>query len=367
MEPVYQVGVAGCGMISEVYIRNLQTLFSDRLAVRGVFDRHPDRAQGRAAQFALPRVYGTLEQMLSDPEIDIVLDLCPPQAHYEINRLALEAGKHVYSEKPLAPQAAQGAELVRLAREKGVRLGCAPDVPLGAMIQTARHLVDAGAIGRVVGATANLFKQGVETWHPNPNFLYQPGAGPLMDMGPYYLTALLHIVGPFASVSAMDAISFPTRRITSQPHYGELIQVRVPTYVNALLRFETGALATFTATFDVWKSRQPCLEIYGETGSIVLSDPNCFGGRVMLARPGEDYREVPLTFPYAQNSRGLGLWDLAASLADGTVPRTDARYARHILETMEAIAAGGADGERKRLSTACGRPRPMPGEPIQNL
>ena len=142
--------------------------------------------------------------------------------------------------------------------------------------------------------------------------------------------------------------------------------MRIPTYVNALLRFETGALATFTATFDVWKSRQPCLEIYGETGSIVLSDPNCFGGRVMLARPGEDYREVPLTFPYAQNSRGLGLWDLAASLADGTVPRTDARYARHILEAMEAIAAGGADGERKRLSPACGRPRPMPGEPIQN-
>lgn len=365
MADTCKVGLAGCGMISEVYLRNLQSLFSDRLTVLGVFDRHPDRARARAEQFGLPRVYETLEQMLSDPEIDVVLDLCPPTAHYEINRQALEAGKHVYSEKPLAAQAAQGAELVRLAREKGVRLGCAPDVPLGAMIQTARHLVDTGAIGRVVGASANLFKRGVESWHPNPNFLYQPGAGPLLDMGPYYLTALLHIVGPIECISAMDAISFSTRQITSQPHYGEVIRVNVPTYVNALLRFETGALATFTATFDVWKTRQTCLEIYGETGSLLLSDPNCFGGSITLARPNWEFEEVPLSFSYAGNSRGLGLWDMAGSVADGTVPRTDAQYAQHVLETLDAIAASSLDGTRKHLSTACGRPRPMPGEPIQ--
>lgn len=360
MGAVYQVGVAGCGMISEVYLRNLQTLFSDRLAVRGVFDRHPDRAQGRAEQFALPRIYETLEQMLCDPEIDIVLDLCPPLAHYEINRQALEAGKHVYSEKPLAADAAQGAELAGLARKKGVRLACSPDVPLGAMIQTARHLVDTGAIGRVVGASANLFKRGVESWHPNPNFLYQPGGGPLLDMGPYYLTALLHIVSPIACVSAMDTISFPIRDITSQPHYGETIQVNVPTYVNALLRFEQGTLATFTATFDVWKTRQTCLEIYGETGTILLSDPNCFGGSIMLARPDWEFEEIPLSFPFADNSRGLGLWEMAGAIADGTVPRTDAQYALHILETLSAISASAVDGTRKHLSPACGRPRPMP-------
>ncbi|MCI7020592.1 MAG: Gfo/Idh/MocA family oxidoreductase [Eubacteriales bacterium] len=360
MKTIYQVGIVGCGMISEIYIQNIQTLFSDALAVRGVFDQNQENVRRRAEQFALPCRYSTMEQMLQDPLIDIVLDLCPPAAHYSVNRQALEAGKHVYSEKPLAATFDQGQHLVELARQKGVRLGCSPDVPLGSMIQTARKLVEDGAIGRVVGATANLIKQGVETWHPNPNFLYQPGGGPLMDMGPYYLTALLHIVGPFASVSAMDAISFPTRRITSEPHYGEIIQVNVPTYVNALLQFTSGALATFTATFDVWNSKLPYLEIYGETGSILVSDPNRFGGPVMLAKPGSTYEQVPVRFPYGDNSRGLGLHDMAEAISGGTIPRADGQYALHILETMTAISTSAREGVRIQLNTACGKPMSMP-------
>lgn len=361
MKKVYHVGVVGCGMISEVYIRNMQSVFSDVLAVQGVFDRNQENALRRAEQFVLPRCYSTMEQMLEDPVIDIVLDLCPPAAHYSVNRQALEAGKHVYSEKPLAATYEQGADLVELARKNGVRLGCSPDVPLGSMIQTARKLVEEGAIGRVVGATANLIKQGVEAWHPNPDFLYQPGGGPLLDMGPYYLTALLHIVGPFASVSAMDTISFPTRRITSEPHFGEIIQVNVPTYVNALLQFTSGALATFTATFDVWNSKLPFLEIYGETGSILVSDPNRFGGPVMLAKAGCEYEQVPVSFPHSDNNRGLGIYDMAQSISDGAIPRADSTYALHILETMTAISASAREGTRVPLRTACGKPRPMPG------
>lgn len=359
MGSVLNIGVVGCGMISDIYIRNMQTVFSDVLHVRGVCDRNQEMAKQRAGQYGLAHCYETLEQMLADPEIDVVLDLCPPGAHYAINKQALEAGKHVYSEKPLAATFAQGMELVELAREKGLHIGCSPDVPLGALVQTARKLVEDGAIGRVVGATANLIKQGVETWHPNPAFLYQPGAGPLLDMGPYYLTALLHIVGPFRAVSAMDAISFPARTITSQPHYGEIIEVNVPTYVNALLQFDCGALGTFTATFDVWRSKLPYIEIYGSEGSLLVSDPNLFGGTVAVSKKQGEYTQVPLQFPYSDNDRGLGLADMVRGILEGRESRADGRYAVHVLEAMDAIARSAQSGMRITLETKCEKPAPM--------
>lgn len=361
MSDVFRIGVVGCGMISQIYIQNIQQQFSDMLTVRGVFDRNLDIAMNQARVFSIQFCYKSLEQMLEDPEVDIVLDLCPPTAHYTINRKALEAGKHVYSEKPLATTYTQGAELVALAQKRNLYIGCSPDTALGAMIQAARKLVEEGRIGRIVGATANLIKQGVETWHKNPNFLYQPGGGPLLDMGPYYLTALLHIVGPFTCVSAMDAISFPTRRITSQPHYGEIIQVNVPTYVNALLEFESGALATFTATFDVWKSQLPHLEVFGETGSILISDPNKFGGKVELAKWAGEYTEIPIELPYCGNDRGLGIYDMAKSITKGTISRVDGIYALHILETMSAISESANTGVRICLKTKCAKPGAMEG------
>lgn len=359
MKTTLNVGVVGCGMIADIYLKNMTSVFSGVLHARGVCDMNRELARQRAEQYGLEQCYDSYEAMLADPEIDVVLDLCPPKAHYALNRKAIEAGKHVYSEKPLAVTFAEGASLVALAREKGVRLGCSPDVPLGALIQTARKLVEDGAIGRVIGATANLVKQGVESWHPNPDFFYQPGAGPVLDMGPYYLTALLHIVGPFAAVSAMDAISFPTRTITSQPHYGETIQVNVPTYVNALLRFECGALATFTATFDVWKAKLPFLEIYGSEGTLSVSDPNLFGGTIEIAGPAGVYAEAPLTFGYSDNNRGLGLSDMAQAILSGGEARADAKYAVHVLETMDAIARSAETGERIAIATRCGRPAAM--------
>lgn len=359
MKSVLNVGVVGCGMIADIYLKNMQHIFSDVLHIRGVCNRSPAAARQRAEQYHIECCYESYEAMLRDPQIDIVLNLTPPQSHYALSRQAIEAGKHVYSEKPLAMTFEEGAELLALAAEKGVQIGCAPDTALGALTQTAKKLVEDGAIGRVVGATANLVKQGVETWHPNPDFLYQPGGGPLLDMGPYYLTALLHILGPFAAVSAMDAISFPTRTITSQPHYGEIIHVHVPTYVNALLQMESGALATFTATFDVWKSRLPFLEIYGSEGSICISDPNLFGGTVQMAKPGGDCTAVPLTFPYSDNSRGLGLADMAQAILEGTEFRADGKYALHILETMDAISSSARSGQRITLQTKCEKPAAM--------
>lgn len=359
METILHVGIVGCGMISEIYLKNIKYQFKDILHVRGVFDRNSAAARQRADQYGLERCYESYEQMLSDPEIDIVLDLTTPKVHYAINRQAIEAGKHVYSEKPLAITYQEGAELLALAHDKGVQIASSPDVPLGALIQTARKLVEEGVIGRVVGATANLVKRGVETWHPNPDFLYQPGAGPLLDMGPYYLTALLHIVGPFAAVSAMDAISFPTRVITSQPHYGETIHVNVPTYVNALLQFACGALATFTTTFDVWKAKLPYIEIYGSEGTLSVSDPNLFGGTIEVAKPGEKYTEVPLQFPYSDNNRGLGVADMARAVLEKTDSRVDGKYAVHVLETMDAISRSARTGQRITLESTCGKPAAM--------
>ena len=359
MKDKLNVGVVGCGMIADIYLKNITTIFSDTMRAHGVFDRDEKLMRKRAAGYGVSHCYDSFEAMLADPDVDLVLDLCPPKAHYALNRQALEAGKHVYSEKPLAITYAEGADLEALARKKGLRLGCSPDVPLGALIQTARKLVEEGAIGQAVGASAHLIKQGVETWHPNPDFLYQPGAGPLLDMGPYYLTALLHIVGPFTQVSGMETISFPERRITSQPHYGEMIQVHVPTYVNALLRFDCGALASFTATFDVWSSKLPFLEIYGSEGTISISDPNVFGGTIELAGRDREWRKVPLAFGYSENSRGLGAADLAQAILTGAPARADAQYAVHVLEAMEGISLSARTGACVSLKTMPGQPEAM--------
>lgn len=359
METRWNVGIVGCGTIADIYLKNLQSLFSGRLQVWGLFNRTAEKAQILAAKYGISRCYTRYEDMLQDPDIHIILNLTSPQAHARITRQALEYGKHVYSEKPLAETAAQGEALVALAAEKGLCLACAPDVPLGAMIQTARHLVDSGVIGRVIGATANLCKAGVETWHPNPRFLFEAGAGPLMDMGPYYLTALLHLIGPFSAVTAMAAKNFPVRTISSQPHYGEQIEVAVPTYVTALLQTESGALVSLLTTFDVAATQLPKLELYGEKGSLCLTDPNCFGGSILLSLGGSAYQSVPLDFPYAENCRGLGLWEMARYLCPGRKTPVDGEYALHILQTMEGIQASAQTGQRVILSSNCGRPLPL--------
>ena len=358
-EKTVKVGVLGCGMISEIYMTNISRLFKE-IEVIGVYDRFPEAAEKRAKQFELKNCYGSYEEMLSDSEIDVILNLTIPLVHYDTTKQAILAGKHVYTEKPLAATFKEARELVQLAKAQGVRLGSSPDVPLGSGVQTCRKLVDDGYIGRVVGASANLIKRGVETWHPNPDFLYQPGAGPLMDMGPYYLGAMLQIMGPAVSVSGMSSISFKTRTITSQPRYGETIQVNVPTYVNALINYESGAMGTFTATFDVHKASLPFIEIYGSEGTLTMPDPNVFGGPVQLYRPEKgEFIEFPMIFGYEENSRGLGLADMCKAIISGRDHRANAGTALHVLEMMDGILQSAEKGARYNLETSCSRPAPM--------
>lgn len=226
METV-KIGIVGVGAISGIYLQNITGRFRE-LEIAGVCDLIPERAEKAAADYPVGRIYRDMHELFADPQVDIVLNLTRPYEHFDVTKAALLAGKHVYSEKPLAASLEEGKELVRLAEEKNLLLGGAPDTFLGAGIQTCRKLIDDGFIGEPIGAAAFLICAGHESWHPDPDFYYQYGGGPMMDMGPYYLTALVNLLGGVAGVNGMSKASFPTRTITSQPHFGETITVRVP-------------------------------------------------------------------------------------------------------------------------------------------
>lgn len=354
------IGILGCGAISDIYLTNLTTLFRG-VKVLGVCDINDAAAEEKTNKYQLPSRYHSFEEMLADESVEVVLDLCPPLLHYEMNKKALLAGKNVYSEKPLAVEYEQAKELMEIAAKAGLMIGCSPDTVLGASIQTCRKIIDSGMIGDVVGCSANLIKRGVETWHPNPFFLYQPGAGPLLDMGPYYIGTLLQLMGRVKAVQGMSGISLKERVITSQPHYGEIIHVNVPTYVNALLEFDSGALGTLTMTFDVYKAHLPFVEIYGTKGSLSVPDPNCFGAPpILLYRPERgEWFEIPAMFDYAENSRGLGITDMCHAIKEGRKPRASGEAALHTVEIMEAILKSAENGTKIYLGSEYTRPDPM--------
>ena len=362
MKEIVNIGILGCGNISDIYLTNLTTMFHG-VKVLGVCDINLDAVKAKTEKYNLPVLFHSYEEMLASDEVDVVLDLCPPLLHYEMNKKALLAGKHIYSEKPLAVEYGQAKELVELARASGLQIGCSPDTVLGASIQTCRKLIDSGMIGDVVGCSANLIKRGVETWHPNPNFLYQPGGGPILDMGPYYIGTLLQLVGRVRSVQSTSTISFKERVITSQPHYGEIIHVNVPTYVNTLLEFDSGALGTLTMTFDVHKAHLPFVEIYGSKGSLSVPDPNCFGaGPILLFRPEQgDWLEMPEMFPYHENSRGLGLTEMCRAIREGRECRANGMAALHAVEIMDTIGKSAETGKKIQLESDYHRPAPMDG------
>ncbi|MGI5900155.1 MAG: Gfo/Idh/MocA family protein [Christensenellales bacterium] len=333
-----RIGFVGCGAISGIYFKNITGLF-DELEIAGVCDLIPERAQNAAEEYGISRIYSDMHELFSDPNVDIVLNLTRPYEHFEVTKAALLAGKNVYSEKPLGASLGEGVELMRLAKEKGLMIGGAPDTFLGAGIQTCRKLIDDGFIGEPLGASAYMVCRGHETWHPDPEFYYKYGGGPMMDMGPYYLTAMVSLLGGISSVTGMSKTSFDQRTITSQPHYGDTIDVEVSTYVTGLMQFESGAIGTIFTTFDVYKSETPRIEIYGSKGTLSVPDPNTFGGPVRLLRGrqrGEEssFVEMPLLFPYAQNSRALGLADMAKAIATGREFRACGDLTLHVLEVM---------------------------------
>ncbi len=373
-----KIGVIGCGVISRTYLRNIRTLFSPWIEVAACADLYRENAEKLAEEFAIPKVC-TPKELLEMPQVEIVLNLTVPAAHYEISRAALLAGKHVYSEKPLALELEQVRQLTKLAEESGLFLNCAPDTFLSAPLRTCRRLIDEGWIGRPVAAVANMVSHGNETWHPHPEFYYRKGGGPMMDMGPYYITALVALLGPVEAASCFSSAAFARRTIYSKPDWGKKMEVEVPTHYSAAMKFAQGAVASVNMSFDVWMSNLPKLEIHGTHGSLILPDPNKFSGEVRLVRSEnlidevaglenseaagrlsapqarEKLKPAPLLYREAKGDmRGLGLANMVKAIEEGASNRETLRFITHVSEVLLSFDTMG--GETYRMETTCLRP-----------
>ncbi|MEZ0536543.1 Gfo/Idh/MocA family protein [Caldicellulosiruptoraceae bacterium PP1] len=358
MEKV-KVGIIGCGNISGIYLKNCTKLFNI-LEVKAVSDIIKERAIEKAKEYNIPNVY-TVEELLNDDEIKIVINLTIPNAHYEVCKKALEAGKHVYVEKPLSITREQGQELLNLSKEKGLRIGCAPDTFLGGGIQTCRKIIDDGWIGDIVAATAFMVCHGHESWHPDPEFYYKIGGGPMFDMGPYYLTALINLIGPIRRVTGSARISFAERLITSQKKYGTKIEVEVPTHIAGVMDFENGAIGTIITSFDVWSSTLPCIEIYGSEGTLRVPDPNTFGGPIYLRlKNSSEWKEIPLVYGYSENSRGFGVTDMAYAILEGREHRANGDLAYHVLDVMHGFIDSSNTSRHYLVESFCNKPEALP-------
>ncbi|HWE63370.1 MAG TPA: Gfo/Idh/MocA family oxidoreductase [Chloroflexota bacterium] len=351
------IGVIGCGTISDVYINASKTFTA--VEVVACADIDAARAQAKADTFGVEA--RTVEDLLADPGIEIVLNLTIPQAHAAVAAAAISAGKSVYNEKPLTLHRDEGQSLLTAAQDRDVRIGCAPDTFLGGGLQTCRKLIDDGAIGQPIGATAFMMSHGPESWHPDPEFYYQLGGGPMFDMGPYYLTALIALLGPVRRVTGAAQTSFAERTITSKAKFGNRIAVEVPTHVTGILEFAAGATATVTTSFDVWAAELPRIEVYGSEGVLSAPDPNTFGGPVRLWRTeNRAWQDVPLTHGYTGNCRGIGVADMALALKSGRPHRANGTMAYHVLDIMEAIHDAARTGRHIEITSTCERPASLP-------
>ena len=361
-----KVGFVGCGDISGIYFENLSNMFKE-VEIVGVCDLIDERAE-RASQDRGVRKYKDMYELFADPEVDIVLNITRPYEHFDVSMAAIAAGKHVYTEKPLGATYEEGKKIREAATAKGVKLGGAPDTFLGAGIQTCRRLIDDGYIGTPVGASAFMVCRGHESWHPDPEFYYKFGGGPMLDMGPYYITALVNLLGEIKSVSGMAKASFPTRTITSQPHYGTVVNVDVPTYITGLMQFANGAVGSIFTTFDVYTANVPIIEIYGSEGTLSVPDPNTFGGSVKIFRPEQQgHMEFPIIFDYKDNSRGLGLADMAKAIQTGREHRANDNLAFHVLEVMTGFERAAKEGKQIEIGSCYTRSAPMVKSVIQGI
>jgi predicted dehydrogenase len=356
------IGVIGCGYISGIYFKNCKQF--ENIEVAACADLDMDRARARAIEFDIPRVL-TVEEMLADPDVQVVVNLTTPDAHGSVGLATVKAGKSVYNEKPLAIYRADAQAMLAGARANQVLVGGAPDTFLGAGLQTCRDLIDRGVIGEPVAVTAFFMNHGPEHWHPNPGFYYQAGAGPMFDMGPYYLTAIVSMLGPVQRVTGSARVSQAERLITSEPLNGTKVTVNTPTHVTGVLDFASGVIGTIITSFDVWGHHVPNIEIHGTEGSLSVPDPNIFGGPVMLRHGRGDWEPVPVTRAYSENSRGLGVADLAAALQSGRAHRANGELAYHVLDIMHAIHDSSRTGTHIELGSTCQRPAPLPADLAQ--
>ncbi|MAZ17196.1 MAG: oxidoreductase [Ahrensia sp.] len=359
------VGIIGCGNISAAYLR-LAPLFK-ALEMRAVADINIDAAKARAEEFGVRAL--DVDGLLADPDIDVIVNLTIPDAHYAVTSAILEAGKHAYSEKPLVLSLDEGEKLRALADARGLRVGSAPDTFLGGSHQLARAGIDEGLVGDIVAGTCHVMSHGMEHWHPNPDFFFLPGAGPVLDVGPYYVTNLIQLIGPVKRVAALTSSATPTRTIqTEGPRQGEEIPVKTPTNIHALLDFENGATITLSASWDIWAHRHSSMELYGTEGSLFVPDPNFFGGEVGHA--GRDGKIAPLPewdHPFGKanqehpagaraNYRTAGLADMAQAIVEGRPHRCSLDLAIHAVDVMTSILKSGETGNFVELTTSCERP-----------
>lgn len=352
-----RVGIVGAGNISDHYLRI--SLGFESFSVVSIADIDPERTRLKAEAHGVRP--SSVAELLADDEIDVIVNLTVPAAHAAVSHAALEAGKHVYSEKPISTDRAAAGALLALAQERGLRVGCAPDTFMGAGLQTARAVVDAGLIGEPVAATAFMMSSGPERWHPDPAFFYAPGAGPLFDMGPYYLTALVNLLGAVARVSGSAVIGRESRPILSGALRGSAVEVSTPTHVSSLLEFASGATATLVTSFDAPASQLPWCEVYGTEATLSLPDPNTFGGPLRVRRAGDaEWEELPMTRPYAVNSRGVGLADMVLGLAEGRPHRASGELAFHVLDAMQSVLDAATGHAWLTLDSNVERPEALP-------
>ncbi len=373
------VGIVGCGNICDIYFENIAKF--QNIEAYACSDLVSARAKEKAETYGCKAMRP--DEMMKDPNVEVVLNLTNPDAHHEISMMALRAGKHLYNEKPLAVTREDAKEIISLAGKKGLLVGCAPDTFLGARMQTMRKMIDDGWVGKPVSATAFMTCHGQENWHPNPVFHYKNGAGPLFDMGPYYITALVALLGPAKRICGMAKQYFDKRLISSQPLAGQYIDVEVPTHVSGIIEFQSGVIATVITSFDVWDSNLPRLEIYGSDGTLSMTDPDPLAGPdifhgVIKARRKEetDWTDMPCNLPrkdaatpwatippcydYNENSRGLGLADMARAIRKGGRFRANGEMAYHALEIMWGFYDSSKSGTYYSLESTCEKPEVLP-------
>jgi predicted dehydrogenase len=353
-----RVGMIGCGVISHRYAANAPSF--DGFELVACTDLDEARRLALAEEHGLTAM--TLEELLSDAEIDFVLNLTPPAAHYDVTRAALERGKHVYTEKPLAMVAPGARELLALAEARGLRIGCAPDIFLGGAYQEARGLIDRGAIGTPLAVSATMLAGGQESWHPDPDIFFRDGAGPLLDMGPYYLAAIVALLGPVSRVAGIGSTLVEEREIEIGPRAGERFSAETPTHTAAVMQLASGELATLVATFEAPSHYASTMFVLGSEGTLSLPDPNMFEGTVRLRQGGGGWTDVSYATRGAREARGIGLQEMVEAIAAGREPRASGALAAHVVDVGRSILEAAATEMAVEVASTVARPAPLPVE-----
>jgi predicted dehydrogenase len=359
MKAPARVGVVGCGVISRHYAQNSNAF--DRFDFVGCADLDAAQAQALSETSGFPAT--TVDALIADPDVDVVLNLTPPAVHAAVTREALAAGKHVYTEKPLAIDVAEAAALVGEAAHGGLRIGCAPDTFLSGAYQTGRALIDDGAIGEPLSVSAAFFHGRQEAWHPNADIFFAPGAGPLLDVGPYYLTAIVSLLGPIRRVAGFASIRTKERTLEIGPRAGERFAPATPTHTTAAMELDGGVSATLVASFEA-ANVFAAIEVHGTEGVLSLPDPNTFGGPVRIKRGREEWEDVPFASRGDRDVRGIGLHDLVESIVAGTPHRASGELGAHVVEVACSILRAAAEGRVVEIQSSVEQPPPLPVEAI---